>query len=211
MKPVVTMLVLLFLVGSLCRAEESYLPLAEGATWTYEIRKVAKVAGFVSAKKEGTATCACLKVEKVGDVDAWILAWDGEGDDAPSGQIWVHSGATGIVVAKSDADELWVLPADFDKTECQVEIAGEGGAITVSSKVEKTEEEIEVPAGTFQCRKVTSRVNVGGGVKTERIVWYAKGVGIVKIAKRADVGGGVSADKELVLVKHDPGKAPGGK
>ncbi|MEK7867031.1 MAG: hypothetical protein AAB434_10140, partial [Planctomycetota bacterium] len=185
MRPVLTSFALLLLAAVPSRAEESYLPLAEGATWTYEIRKVAKVAGFVSAKKEGTATCSCVKLEKVGDVDAWILAWDGEGEDPPSGRIWVQGGVTGVVVAKSDADELWVLPADFDKTECEVEIAGEGGGITVSSKIEKAEEEIEVPAGTFKCRKVTSRVNVGGGVKTERIVWYAKGVGIVKIAKRA--------------------------
>lgn len=208
MRPVVTSLVLLFLVGSLCQAEESYLPLAEGASWTYEIRKVASVAGFVSATKTGTASCSCVKLERVGAVDAWILAWDGEGEEAPSGRIWVQSGATGIVVARSTANELWVLPADFNKTECEVEIAGEGGAIAVHSEVEETEEEIEVPAGTFKCRKVTSRVNVGGGVKTEQVVWYAKGIGIVKMAKRADVGGGVSADKELVLVKHETG---GGK
>ncbi|GEM_PF-3410934 len=206
MRSIALSLVLLFLAAGPSQAEETYLPLAEGATWTYEIRKVAKVAGFVSATKEGTATCTCVKVERVGDVDAWILAWDGEGDDAPSGRIWVQSGAAGIVVAKSDADELWVLPADFEKKECKVTVAGDGDAIVIDSTVSEKEEELEVPAGKFECRKVTCRVDVGGGVKTERVVWYAKGVGIVKVAKRADVGGGVSADKELVLVKHDPGK-----
>ncbi len=211
MRSIAASFALLFLAASVAPAEEAWLPLGEGATWTYEIRKVASVAGFVSAKKTGQATCSCVKAEKVGDVDAWVLAWDGDGDEAPSGRIWVHCGAATVVVAKSDANDLWVLPADFDKRECEVTVASGGSAIKVSSHVSESEEEIEVPAGTYKCRKVTSSVDVGGGVKAERVVWYAPGVGIVKIAKRAGVGGGVSADKELVLVKHDPGKTAGGK
>lgn len=211
MRPIVASFVVLFLAASFARAEEAWLPLAEGATWTYEIRKVANVAGFVSAKKTGTATCTCGKVDRVGDVDAWILSWAGDGDDAPSGRMWVRCGAASVVVAKSEADELWVVPAEFDHEEATVTVDGSDGAIQVVSRIDKKEEEIEVPAGKFKCRKVTSSVNVGGGVKTERIVWYAPGVGVVKIAKRASVGGGVSADKELVLVKYDPGKPAGGK
>lgn len=211
MRSIAFVSVLALAAGLSAAADDAWLPLSKGAKWTYEIQEVANVAGFVTAKKTGSATCTCKEGEKIGDVNSWILTWSGEGEDAPDGQVWVSCGPSSVIVARSTAQELWVVPADFDKKTCEVKVAGEKGSISISSTVDAAEEEIEVPAGKFKCRKVTARCDVGGGVKTERIVWYAKGVGIVKRVNRADVGGGVSADHAFVLVKFEAGEAAGGK
>lgn len=181
--------------------KDDLLPLAEGRKWTYEVRKVVRTAGLVRAKKQGTATCVCLGKQKIGDEELWTFEWSGDNDDAPRGLVWVREGGARVVVVKSTAKDLPLVPVDPQAKTAQATVASDGGSIQVDSSVAPDEEEVETPAGKFRCVKVTA-TSATGKVVAKRMVWYARGVGVVRILKQAETGSGISAEKEIVLVSH---------
>lgn len=181
--------------------DDSYLPTSNGRTWTYEVRKVAMVGGIVSAKKKGTVTCKCSGHETLDGKSYAILEWKGEADEHYDLRILVRADEGAVWVAKPSSRELLVVPADFKKRKVHVEVKGDDGTVTVDSRTSTTEEELETPAGKFKCLKVEAEISATGNIVAKRTVWYAKGVGIVKVVKSADVAGGVGAERELVLVK----------
>ncbi len=192
--------------------EDSWLPAKEGWKWTYDLRKVAKVGGIVSTKKKGTVTCVCKGVEKIGDKEYAVLEWSGgEGEDAVSLKIWVHGSDAGVTVHKASHHELLVVPADAkEKKNLKVEVTTDKEKLTVESEHATAEEEVETPAGKYKALKVTSSCTTTGAITTKRTVWYAKGVGVVKVVKEAHVGG-ITADKELVLTALEKGEKAGKK
>jgi len=177
-------------------AQDSRLPLSEGATWTYTIRKTAHVGGMKVAK-EGAATLTCKSTEKVEGVAFWVLAWEETtGKDTDRCTIWLREDGDRIVFARTDSDHTPLLPVDFSKKEGRVKVRSGRDEIEVASAV-GDEEEIETTAGTFKAVKVVS-TSAAGGAKVTRTVWYAKGTGPVKVVKVSDTAG-VTADKEYVL------------
>lgn len=152
------------------RARASYLPLVDG--WSYTYQRGAETRVLVMRKQSGRwKDCYTLR-RQVGD-----LVWDKVSVDFGFGKERVFAGseALGPVIYETDRPRA--------RTRRGVLLLGPGLSKTkrTFSKLFEAEtrvlgfEALETPAGTFTCVKV----DYGRG----HVVWFAKGVGIVKSSK----------------------------
>jgi hypothetical protein len=186
-----------------CGGKPSWLPCREGARWVYDLQSetVDKATGTTD-RQQGRATCTCKKAEQEG---TWWLEWSttvaGEPDQRQSQRISAND--RGIVVFEMDANEpLWILPADFRKNEYRTEF---WGGIVVATTVER-EETMQTPAGSFPCKRV--KVDSSQSQVAPATVWYAQGVGAVRISERQATSRQVSSH-DLVLRELIKGEPPG--
>src|SRR5438128_10633334 len=156
-----------------------FLPLDEGTRWTYEHSQKTRVAGMSVTTNAGTLTLTAKGRETIGAASAVVLEIEGDAGHPLSARLHVDAAASGIVLlGVSSSDDLFLLPADFEKRAARCEIRTQDGkALCIDSRVEETSVELETPAGRFTCRQVTATVSVAG-THVRRTAYYAKGVGL---------------------------------
>ncbi|HKS16180.1 MAG TPA: hypothetical protein VJU16_02655 [Planctomycetota bacterium] len=173
-----------------------FLPLKEGATWTY-----------VNGNAEGKVKVAGR--EKIGEVETFILVTEMSGSS--SDKEFISVDATGIrmhrlVSEKTTIDyatpfvRLKLPPAAGDTWEWKGDIGKEKATATFKNE---GEEEVTVPAGKFKAWKVTATVEIAG-VKHVGSNWFAPGVGIVKQHSKFE-SGGKKHDSVIELKSFEPG------
>lgn len=204
---ILLMLVLPGFLGACGRATNAYYPLEEGLHWRYDIhvvtmdgpqRKKYLVANLPPARHEGRTLnvrasadgrYTYYRVEPAGTVRI--------GESAPESPLQIY--ATPRLVLPAITDK----PVSWTDTEFTVTLEHTGppehslNRITVpvdlQYRIEATDEEVAVPAGTFKnCVRVrgvgTTSKNVGfyvgqTEIRVENTEWYAPGVGLVKAVR----------------------------
>lgn len=153
------LLVLSVLVASPARDRDEWLPLQEGATWTYAVR------GAKSTKAE-------VRVLAYRTTGVYSLQWDGDAKLARRVAHGVqileerHVGYAGTPTMMPMAELHWSGPEAW-KTRTA------SGCMMFDIESRRVgNETVSVPAGRYDCFKITD--SVGG------TWWIARGVGIVK-------------------------------
>lgn len=179
---------------------ERYLPLAVGASWTYDITDLTAPGSPVVAKANTVETFEGISDDRKAGVVAFRIRTEKANGATVS---WQEDRCTGVVrhreqsydgAAIMESDQFYmpskprvdespehlVLGARWVSSYMEVEVDPVAGETTVSKEetwtVEAVNESITVPAGTFttiQLRKVTSG-------DADKRFWYAKGVGKIK-------------------------------
>lgn len=193
-------LVLTVLAAGIARADDPWLPLADGKRWTYAV-KVTSRAAIASSTKEGTATATC----GAGDNGVFPLAWRME--DGESRTAWVSSDAAGVTVVRASGDKLPLLP--FNRTDAgpvtgsQVTVGGR--ALAMESLAVKGVEKVTTPHGQHEALRVESTQSAPAA-KVRTTVWYARGVGPVKIVQVSEAPA-TKVERELLLKEVTTGAA----
>lgn len=193
---------LLFAASAVALAEDPWMPVQEGAKWTYVVKKKVAVAGF-NVVKEGTATLTVTGKEKVLGVDCWVFAWsEATGNDSDQAKIWMSAEGQKILVLQTTGDFSPIVPVDFDKKEYNATITTDGAVMKAKTTV-VAEEEVEVPAGKYKTEKVETSAEAAAA-KATTTVWYARGVGPVRVVRLAEAAG-AAAEKEFLLKSFEKG------
>src|SRR5579871_2451396 len=135
---------------STARAEDSYLPLAEKATWTYARTSKTDVAGVGVVTASSTVTGTCKGKDKLGAETCWIVEWTENGED-DSGEAkyacktWVRGGPDSITVLRTTGTAVWLLPADFKAKKETVKVKCKSSDVECETTVGE-EEEVKTPA-----------------------------------------------------------------
>jgi len=193
---------------STARAEDSYLPLAEKATWTYARTSKTDVAGVGVVTASSTVTGTCKGKDKLGAETCWIVEWTENGED-DSGEAkyacktWVRGGPDSITVLRTTGTAVWLLPADFKAKKETVKVKCKSSDVECETTVGE-EEEVKTPAGKLRAIKVTNDA-AGGGRRVQTTAWYAKETGLVRLVQLTESPGSKITD-ELVLKKFTKGK-----
>jgi len=177
---------------------QDYFPLEEGYSWHYETTSA-------GTKKEVVKTVTGK--EKIGDVDCFILEDQGMGGDLRK------------MVLRKDKDGIQVLRMRREMTKSfpwlklpfEKGVRWEHDLAYPKSRdrarlefVVEDEEEVVVPAGTYQARRVRMTVDSNEG-KFELTMWYAAGVGEVKRVFRI-FAGERTLESTSALLKFSKGK-----
>ena len=177
-----------------------YMPLDEGASWTYRVTDVGD--GTVTTKTQSVEAFEDIGGMKAGIMafrlrrekdNGYTLSWQEDtGDavvrhreesydatDAMESEDWFDPGKLRI----DESEGHTALDATFadDYTETTIDHTN-AGEMTMTTKaetwvVQAVDDEVDVPAGTFTCLKLF-RSNDGTGVA--KTYWFARGVGKVK-------------------------------
>lgn len=183
-----------------CQADE-WMPSKKGTVWTYEFSSETG-AGALKVSKRGTELCTVEGVEEIDGKECLVLQWrvtlEG-GAETDRVKLWVRVDAEGIVVAKMSEESWRVVPASFKKRDKKIEM--QAGSLSVSTTCAKGEEEVKTPAGKFKAMKVTMEAGAGS-LRTETVMWFAKGTGVVKLVTRS--GAGAAQTEETLVLRGRP-------
>jgi hypothetical protein len=167
--------------------DADYYPLEPGARWSYEMRP--KNGGDAM-----TQTIAVEGAEVVGDRTRFVIR---EMDpistmrthiekDAGAVHLLARERAGGILAPLKTryvpALTLLKLPlvvGDAWSSESDVRIGLVSSRIRTECTVDQVER-VEVPAGTFECVRVTAKRFRDGAPLPDAVAWYAPGIGLVK-------------------------------
>ncbi len=164
----------LILSAPILSAEEQIMPLAIGNIWTYTFSAGEKMTGIYICEITGT--------EEVSGVEAYKMEFDGT--IYPAGYYQLYTIENGEVFFWGDPDNGFLEEPDMiikNPIEEDFTWTTRGLGAEVEWEIVSLDEELTVPAGTFEC---IHAVGTGpSGSKTDH--WYAPGVGDVKILVRA--------------------------
>ena len=185
------------------QAGEEWIPLAEGARWVFQA-KVTTRAAVVGTTREGQVTATVTRREKLGDAEWFRLEWkDDQGDlDAIH---WVRADESKVELGRSSDDHLLLVPATLTPGSTQPDTKVQvNDAVLVLREVKVgTLEKITVPIGEKEALPVESRTEAPATRITTR-VWYARGVGPVKIVETVEAPA-TRVTRELLLVSVEQG------
>ncbi|MCO5171794.1 MAG: FapA family protein [Planctomycetes bacterium] len=195
--PAAPLLAALLAAAAPARADDSrsLLPLAEGRRWTYQARTTTRAA-VVSTTTEGVASATCGARESVDGRDLWRLAWrDDEGREAVA---WVRADAEQVEVARASQDRLPLLPARAEPGRLEdVRVAVDRRTVTLAEVVVRGVERVTTPHGEHEALRVDALLQAPA-TRVRTSVWYARGVGPVKIVEVTEAPA-TRVERELLL------------
>jgi DNA-directed RNA polymerase subunit RPC12/RpoP len=149
-----------------------YMPLKEGNQWDYAMSNgmqvTTKVIGFEDA---GGVRCAVLDTTMAGQTSREYVAVDSQGVKSYMSQMQGQQ-------FRYDPPVLRIKLPYRQGDAWQATFNQMGMAITTNFQ-STGQEQIQTPAGVFDCIKVQSSMNMGGQTTTATI-WYADGIGPVR-------------------------------
>jgi len=154
---------------------QSYLPLADGQRWVYTSLEEVSVGGGVKTKKESTAQLVVVEATEVDGRTAYILGWKNHGERQ------VVSVEGDVIVVHRGNKERLLLPADFANPAASEKRVRIGDLEVQEHQVGKAET-VETPAGTYEAVPVSAVVKAAM-TEVRSTVWYARGVGPVKLVE----------------------------
>lgn len=196
-------LVLWFLLtlGHSALGAEAWLPLAEGNRWDYRVTETTGVAGL-GVKRTSAATC----VARQGKEGAYLLEWSGE----DTIRVKVRAKGAQVEVLESSSHESRILPGDLSTPS---QAAGKtfrlrvnGSEIDLYQHQVSKPSEIKVPYGKVLATSVSSEIKVAS-VKIRSEVWFAQGLGVVRVVEEVISAGAVGVKRILELVSFKAGGA----
>ncbi|MBI4576143.1 MAG: hypothetical protein HY722_07775 [Planctomycetes bacterium] len=170
-----------------------YLPLEEGAQWTYDARATVEAAG-VRTTTEGKVTARCVGSRRVGEWEYRVIRFSG---DEKTREL------DGECCARLEGDSVRVsghplLPLERGR--------GKAEGYSVEEPVR-----VEVPFGAYDdAVRVSSEVALATE-RTTREVWYVRGVGAVRIVEEVRSTASVVRRELSLRVRSAGGDTPGGK
>lgn len=180
MKRLIFGLFILLAFTSTAAAEDLFFPLKVGHSWTY---KASNVLAGVSLTTRVEAQC-----QKTKDIDGktyhQVLWSDATGGYKSS--VWLRSTAEGVEVLGASDYNFPLLPWLGNEQSASLKINGHDIKLSVKSGAKK--ETLKVPAGSYECVSVSAKVSPGKAVHVSLKVWYAKGVGAVKVVQSVTTG-----------------------
>lgn len=202
----------LFLLAGVAGAEEPWLPLAEGKRWEYRLTARTTAAGIAEMSRQGRATASVEGKESVDGVEWFRVTWK---DDAGglNATHWVRSDAAQVEVARTSDDHLLLVPAKVEPGTTQPEASVRLGERTLAVREVKVgqPERVRSPWGEREAIPVES-VTQGPATKITTRVWYARGVGPIRVSETVEAPA-ARIERELLLVSIDgkdaTGAAPG--
>lgn len=182
------------------RADDVWIPLADGKSWTYAV-KVTSRAVMVNNTKQGVATATCAAAEGGLHQLTWRLE-DGENRIA-----WLSSDATGVTIARSSSDKLILLP--FNRLDAGP-ITGSGVSVNgrplaMNELAVRGMEKVTTPHGQYDALRVDA-TSTAPATKVRTSVWYARGIGPVKIVQVSEAPA-TKVERELLLKEISGGGA----
>ena len=143
-----------------------FIELARGNSWQYDIAE----------KKEKSS--GQLTIEEVGSDGRLKVKAENLGAGFPEEMTWEMSG--GFLIWRIGLEFEWkVLKLDASKDDTWSGTPNKASKLTLKSKVVAVEK-VTVPAGSFNCLKVETTTE---GAENSPVIymWWAKGVGLVKV------------------------------
>ncbi|MBI4612306.1 MAG: hypothetical protein HY720_01725 [Planctomycetes bacterium] len=196
----IPVLLLLVLLAAPSLAEDALFPLGEGSKWTFDSRTTTGAMGF-GVEVRGTVTAVVEKIETIEGVSCHAIHWIDEEGDLDS-TTWVWTEGDSVRVARSTDGHLLLLPTDVAAGGEHATVRVGGTSCELSDHAVGESETVEVPAGRYEALPVRCTVKTAG-VTIQTTVWYARGVGPVKIAESVVVGGAAETKRVLSLRAHE--------
>ena len=168
-----------------------YYPMADGATWEYEMGK-------------STVTTRATEVKEKDGARSVTLVTEHEGNEVASERVQVTKDGVFRTHINESAIDPPIPLLKFDLTDAD---GWEVKVVVEKAKVEgkftlKGTEKLTVEAGEYEAVRVDGASSIAGTETTTKW-WIADGVGIVKL--EISIGG--TASTPLELKKYTPGKA----
>lgn len=196
MRTPLSLLLLFVALSAPAQADEPWLPLADGARWTYEEVVVSGAAGF-GVRREGTVVCTSRRRPD----GAWALRWtDQRGELDATAAVRTSGGRVEVLSATSR--DLLLLPADLDAPRQKAEdlrLVVEGEELVLAERSVGAPETLDLPVGKLEAVPVRSQLRAGP-VLVRTTVWYSRGKGVVRAVQRTAVAGAAEVRRELRLV-----------
>lgn len=186
------------------QAQESWLPLSEGRRFTYQ-RKTTTRAAVVATTQQGTVTATVVRREQVDGQEWFRVEWRDDEEEL-SATHWVRADAQGVALGRSSDDHLWLVPAaKLAPGAVSEEVRVQAGDAVLALKQVKVgqPEQVSAPIGAREALPVESVVEAPAARRSLK-VWYARGVGAVKIVETVEAPA-ARVVRELLLVKIEDG------
>lgn len=194
-----------FVAGS--RPSSSHYPLEPGYSWRYEVTNGSGAAIYLTVTNIGRQQLGSLSTWaqrlELGDSVAYRFAREEEGRMMMVGEQRPGESEPKPLEPPSVVYVMPLAPGQTWQSDSMTTVALPGTRLQTTATVEAADETVEVPGGTFDgCVRVVSRgstsVDAAGlgpiALSVETRLWYAPGVGVVRIERtestdRADVRG----------------------
>lgn len=207
-------LMITLLIGSLSLTasaqqadDKAWFPMAVGNSWTYDVEVSATVPGVGSAVvKRGSASLRVTGTREVGGLTCYVVKFKGLDS---SDTLVVHEANGELKIVSATSATLILLPGNLGaRKPAAATVHAGGAAVKLSDHTVGQPQALKTPAGEYQAVPVRATVDVGGGVKARTAVWYAAGVGPVKMEMTGKTAGNVAGKRVLVLKRASRGAAP---
>lgn len=184
--------------------EGSLLPLAEGRRWTYDVVRTTQAA-VVRTSDRGAATATCGDAETVEGRTFHRVTWRDEEQRERSA--WVRADAQQVELHRASDDRLPLLPARREPGRLEgVRVRVGGSTLTMTELVVRGVERVRTPHGEHDAVRVDATV-AAPAARVRTSVWYAAGVGAVKIVEVVEAPA-TRVERELLLRAVEDGAAP---
>lgn len=183
------------------KSTESYVPLEEGRTWTYQVGRKrtglsdnysVKLASYPYRELEGKRVTPVEYKFKSGSIFYFLLG------DANGAGRFARQRSTDVEPEITSPPYYYIkypIQAGTNwEVKCETFLLKERLPITLNKTIESTDETVTVPAGTFNnCLKVKAigktEKNLGymlgvAKISVEEHIWYAPGIGLVKSVRK---------------------------